>query len=73
MRKNSSTMVINQQPLNNGTGIGLGGSRIIQMNGTTDYLDWTVFQGSGSSANGTLLQGSGNGQGTWFSAFLLSV
>ena len=72
MRKNASTMIINQQPLNNGTGISLGGSRIIQMNGTTDYLDWTIFQGSGSSANGTLLQGSGNGQGTWFSAFLIT-
>jgi len=72
MRKNGNSMIISQQPLNNGTGISLGGSRIVQMNGTTDYLDWTVFQGSGSSANGTLLQGSANGQGTWFSAFLLT-
>jgi hypothetical protein len=72
MRKNGNSMIINQQPLNNGTGIGLGGSRIIQMNGTTDYLDWTIFQGAGSSANGTLLQGTVNGSGTWFSAFLLT-
>jgi len=72
MRKNGNSMIINQQPLNNGTGISLGGSRIIQMNGTTDYIDWTVFQGAGSSANGTLLQGTVNGSGTWFSAFLLT-
>jgi hypothetical protein len=72
MRKNGNSMIINQQPLNNGTGIGLGGSRIIQMNGTTDYIDWTIFQGAGSSANGTLLQGTVNGSGTWFSAFLLT-
>jgi len=72
MRKNGNSIIISQQPLNNGTGISLGGSRIVQMNGTTDYLDWTIFQGSGSSANGTLLQGSANGQGTWFSAFLLT-
>jgi hypothetical protein len=65
-------MIINQQPLNNGTGISLGGSRIIQMNGTTDYIDWTIFQGAGSSPNGTLLQGTGNGSGTWFSALLLT-
>lgn len=72
MRKNGNSVIINQQPLNNATGISLGGSRIVQMNGTTDYIDWTIFQGSGSSANGTLLQGSANGQGTWFSAFLLT-
>jgi hypothetical protein len=72
MRKNGNSMILSQQPLNNGTGISLGGSRIIQMNGTTDYIDWTIFQGSGSSANGTLLQGTVNGSGTWFSAFLIT-
>jgi len=73
MRKNGNSVIISQQPLNNGTGIGLGGSRIIQMNGTTDYLDWTIFQGTaGSGTTGTILQGSANGQGTWFSAFLLT-
>jgi len=73
MRKNGNSMIISQQPLNNGTGIGLGGSRIIQMNGTTDYLDWTIFQGTaGSGTTGTILQGSANGQGTWFSAFLIT-
>jgi hypothetical protein len=72
MRKNGNSVIINQQPLTNATGISLGGSRVVQMNGTTDYIDWTIFQGSGSSANGTLLQGSANGQGTWFSAFLIT-
>ena len=72
MRKNGNSMILSQQPLNNGTGISLGGSRIIQMNGTTDYIDWTIFQGAGSSANGTLLQGTVNGSGTWFSAFLIT-
>ena len=72
MRKNGNTRIISQQPLNNGTGISLGGSRIIQMNGTTDYIDWTIFQGAGSSTNGTILQGTANGSGTWFSAFLIT-
>lgn len=73
MRKNGNSIIISQQPLNNGTGISLGGSRIVQMNGTTDYLDWTIFQGTaGSGTTGTILQGSANGQGTWFSAFLLT-
>jgi hypothetical protein len=72
MRKNGNSMILSQQPLNNGTGISLGGSRIIRMNGTTDYIDWTIFQGAGSSANGTILQGTANGSGTWFSAFLIT-
>ena len=72
MRKNGNSMILSQQPLNNGTGIGLGGSRIIQMNGTTDYIDWTIFQGSGDRSTGTILQGTVNGSGTWFSAFLIT-
>jgi hypothetical protein len=72
MRKNGNTIIINQQPLNNGTGISLGGSRIIQMNGTTDYIDWTIFQGAGSGPTGTILQGTANGSGTWFSALLIT-
>ena len=72
MRKNGNSMILSQQPLNNETGISLGGSRIIRMNGTTDYIDWTIFQGAGSSANGTLLQGTASGSGTWFSAFLIT-
>jgi len=73
MRKNGNSMILSQQPLNNGTGISLGGSRIIRMNGTTDYIDWTIFQGTaGSGTTGTLLQGTVNGSGTWFSAFLIT-
>jgi hypothetical protein len=73
MRKNGNSMILSQQPLNNGTGISLGGSRIIRMNGTTDYIDWTIFQGTaGSGTTGTLLQGTANGSGTWFSAFLIT-
>jgi|688.fasta_scaffold532162_2 hypothetical protein len=73
MRKNGGqTMVILQQPLNNGTGISLSGNRVIYMNGTTDYLEWTVFQGAGAGPTGTLLQGTPDGSGTWFSAFLIT-
>jgi hypothetical protein len=73
MRKNGGqTMVILQQPLNNGTGISLSGNRVVYMNGTTDYLEWTVFQGAGAGPTGTLLQGTPDGSGTWFSAFLIT-
>jgi hypothetical protein len=73
MRKNGGqTMVILQQPLNNGTGISLSGNRVVYMNGTTDYIEWTVFQGAGAGPTGTLLQGTADGSGTWFSAFLIT-
>jgi hypothetical protein len=73
MRKNGGqTMVILQQPLNNGTGISLSGNRVVYMNGTTDYIEWTVFQGAGAGPTGTLLQGTSDGSGTWFSAFLIT-
>jgi hypothetical protein len=73
MRKNGGqTMVILQQPLNNGTGISLSGNRVVYMNGTTDYIEWTVFQGAGAGPTGTLLQGTPDGSGTWFSAFLIT-
>ena len=40
----TGTVMILQQPLNNGTGISLSGTRIFYMDGGTDYLDFTIFQ-----------------------------
>jgi len=72
IRKNGSTVMIVQQPLNNGTGISLTGNRIYYMNGGGDYLDFTIFQGSGAPRN--LLQGgTSDSAGTWFSAHLLTM
>ena len=72
MRKNGVTHVIIQQPLNNSVGQSLAGSKIIYFNGSTDQIDFTVFQAVGSSATGTILQGTPDGSGTWFSAFLVT-
>jgi len=77
MRKSTSggppgTVMILQQPLNNGTGISLSGTRILYMDGALDYLDFTVFQGSGSPKN-LLYGGTPDGAGTWFSAHLLTM
>jgi hypothetical protein len=72
IRKNGSTVMIVQQPLNNGTGISLTGNRIYYMNGGGDYLDFTIFQGSGA-ARYLLYGGTPDGSGTWFSAHLLTM
>jgi hypothetical protein len=72
MRKNGATHVIIQQPLNNSVGQSLAASKIIYLNGSTDQLEFTIFQSVGSSATGTILQGTPDGSGTWFSAFLIT-
>jgi hypothetical protein len=66
------TVMILQQPLNNGTGISLSGTRILYMDGALDYLDFTIFQGSGSPKN-LLYGGTPEGAGTWFSANLITM
>jgi hypothetical protein len=68
----TGTVMILQQPLNNGTGISLAGTRIFYMDGGTDYLDFTIFQGSGGAKN-LLYGGTADGAGTWFSAHLLTM
>jgi len=68
----TSTVMILQQPLNNGTGISLAGTRIFYMDGSTDYLDFTIFQGSGAPRN-LLYGGTPDGSGTWFSAHLITM
>jgi hypothetical protein len=73
MRKNGNSWVLVQQQLINSTGQSLAGSKIIFLNGTTDYVDWTIYQATGASATGTILKGTADGSGTWFSAFLLTM
>jgi hypothetical protein len=68
----TGTVMILQQPLNNGTGISLSGTRILYMDGALDYLDFTIFQGSGAPRN-LLYGGTPDGAGTWFSAHLITM
>jgi hypothetical protein len=69
VRKNGNSFVIVQNPLNNVTGQAFEASKIVYLNGTTDYIEFTIFQGSTGSIN--ILQGTANGSGTWFSASLI--
>ena len=72
MRKNGNSWVLVQNPLNSITGQSLAGSRVIYLNGTTDYVDWTIYQATGNTNTGTILKGTADGSGTWFSAFLIT-
>jgi hypothetical protein len=69
VRKNGNSFIIVQNPLNNVTGQAFEASKIVYLNGTTDYVDFTIYQASTGSVN--ILQGTANGSGTWFSASLI--
>ena len=69
VRKNGNTFMLIQQPCQNGTGISLGGTKMAFLNGSSDYIDFTAYNGALVSKN--ILQGNTSGSGTWFSAFLL--
>lgn len=69
-RVNGSTFAIVQSPNNNQTGESFTFSKLIFLNGTTDYVDFTFYQNTGVSRN--ILQGTASGSGTWFSASLLA-
>lgn len=70
MRKNGNTYVILQNQITTSTGTSVGGSKLVYLNGSTDYVDVTVYTANPTSQ--TVLYGSATGQGTWFSATLLA-
>jgi hypothetical protein len=70
-RINGNTFLISQSPLNStSTGQTLNGEKIIYMNGTTDYVDFTAYQNTGSSKN--IQYGTSSGSGSWFTAVLMA-
>jgi hypothetical protein len=70
-RKNGSTFAIFQTPANNVTGQSLTFTKTIYLNGTTDYIDFSVYQGT--PANISLITGSALSSGTWFSMNLITM
>jgi hypothetical protein len=66
-RKNGNQIVIVQCPLPNDVGQSLTFTRMVYMNGSGDYIDFTVYQGAGTPVD---LNG---GNGTWFTAHLIST
>ncbi len=64
MRKNNNSFFIDQHPVVTTMGVSQSGSRLIYMNGTTDYVDFTAY--TTSSPSQTLQSANG----TWFTAIL---
>lgn len=74
IRRNGSTQdMIIQQPTTTATGVSLFGTKIINFNGSSDYIDFTAFQSNGVSSNINIQQGSNQGSGTWFSAEYMTM
>jgi hypothetical protein len=71
LRKNGNTVAIIQQPtINNGTGQSLTCSKLVYLNGTTDYLDFTAYQSTGVNRR---LQVGASSSGTYATIFLLAI
>jgi hypothetical protein len=71
MRVNGNQEMICQQPTTTVTGVSLFGTKIVYLNGTTDYVDFTAYQGTLGSIN--IQQGNSVGSGTWFSATYMTM
>ena len=70
-RKNGTTFILVQGPIQAGpSGLSATGSRLVYMNGSTDYVDITAYT---ANVGGETLQKGTSGEGTWFSAALQTV
>jgi len=71
VRKNGSTVAISQQPLHTGDGTSQNATKLIYLNGSTDYVDFTAYTNNTTSQT-IQWGGNSNGQGTFFSAALVT-
>jgi hypothetical protein len=71
MRVNGNQEMIIQQPSRDTFGTSLFGTKIVYLNGSGDYIDFTAFQGTGGNIQ--ILQGNSLGSGTWFSATYMTM
>lgn len=69
-RKNGNTILIAQSHYFSTTGHSSNGTKLVYLNGTTDYIDFTGYS---STTGQLLLQGNASGSGTWFSIVLVTV
>jgi hypothetical protein len=71
MRVNGNQEMIIQQPSTNISGVSLFGTKIVNLNGSSDYVDFTAYQGTIGFIN--IQQGNNQGSGTWFSAEYMTM
>jgi hypothetical protein len=72
IRKNGSTFSISQSPTNTNEGLFQNATKLVYLNGSTDYVEFTAFTGNTTSQT-LRWGGSSSGQGTYFSASLVTV
>jgi hypothetical protein len=71
MRVNGNQEMICQQPATTVSGVSLFGTKIVYLNGSTDYVDFTAYQGTAAAVK--IQQGNSVGSGTWFSATYMTM
>jgi hypothetical protein len=71
MRVNGNQEMILQQPSTTIAGVSLFGTKIVYLNGSTDYVDFTAYQGTANPIN--IQRGGGAGSGTWFSITYMTM
>jgi hypothetical protein len=71
VRKNGNTVAISQTQTLSGQGYSQNATKLVYLNGSTDYVDFTAYTGNSSAQS--LQYGSSNGQGTFFSAALMTT
>jgi hypothetical protein len=67
-RINGNSFILVQSPITTTMGNSQGDSKLVYMNGTTDYVDCTAYTSNTTSQ--VLQKGTGFGSGTWFSGSL---
>lgn len=67
-RKNNNTFMILQWERTSVNGRSVTGSKLVYLNGSSDYVDFTAY----TDVSQSIQYGSSNGQGTWFSAALIT-
>jgi hypothetical protein len=69
--KNGQAIVLLQATIPTGVaGLSMGGTKMVYMNGTTDYISFTAF--TANTGGQTLSQGNVSGASTWCSAHLIA-
>jgi hypothetical protein len=71
LRKNGNTFAILQNPIPTASGLSVSGTKTVYLDGSADYVDFTLY--SANSTGQTAQYGSPSGQGTYFSAHLITA
>jgi hypothetical protein len=71
IRKNGNSIAIAQSEIPHNTGLTQYTSKLSYLNGSNDYVDFTVYTGTGSLVQTIQYGGTADSPGTFFSAHLL--